>query len=155
MTQPPYGAGPDPYQQPPAQGGYGTPPSGGYAAPPPGVYGAAPQGGVPQMFGPYGAPPPKSRTGLIIAAVVAAVAIAAVIVAVLLVNETPDPSPLVQGDDPALNQMAQSCFDGEMAECDQLYRLSPLGSEYESYGKTCGGRIDEADMLLRLCVDIF
>lgn len=53
-----------------------------------------------------------------------------------------DPGDL--GDDPALDDLTQRCFEGEMQACDQLYFQSPLGSDYETYGATCGGRT-EAD----------
>ena len=44
------------------------------------------------------------------------------------------------GDDPALDDLTERCFEGDMQACDQLYVQSPLGSEYEQYGATCGGR---------------
>jgi hypothetical protein len=44
------------------------------------------------------------------------------------------------GDDPELDELTQRCFQGEMQPCDQLYFQSPLGSDYEDYGATCGGR---------------
>lgn len=178
MSQPPYGQSADPYQHPqeavggmqptqsgygPApQSGYGTPPPTGYSPPPVGYgasptgYGAPPAAGYPGAGAPYGGPqPPKSKTGLIIAAVVGVLAIAGVILAVVLVNRVPDPAALIQGDDPVLNQLAQSCFDGDMSACDDLFLQSPSGSAYESYGNTCGGRVAEADVELRYCVDIF
>jgi hypothetical protein len=42
------------------------------------------------------------------------------------------------GDDPTLDQLWDRCEAGMMAECDQLYWDSPLGSRYESFGATCG-----------------
>ncbi|MGY1692025.1 hypothetical protein [Geodermatophilus sp. SYSU D01105] len=39
-----------------------------------------------------------------------------------------------------LNGLAQECFDGDGQSCDTLYWVSPVGTEYESYGATCGGR---------------
>ena len=92
---------------------------------------------------------------MIIAAVVAVLATGGVILAVLLINQTPDPAPVVFGDDPALNQLSQSCFDGSMAACDDLFLQSAVDSQYERYGNTCGGRIAEVDVEARLCVDIF
>jgi len=92
---------------------------------------------------------------LVIAIVVAVVAMGAIVVAVLLANRLPEPTPVVPGDDSALNSLAQSCFDGDMGACDELFRVSPVGSEYESYGNTCGGRVPVADVRQRLCVDIF
>ena len=44
------------------------------------------------------------------------------------------------GDDPTLNVLAQSCFDGDMASCDQLFEDSAAGSPYQHYGDTCAGR---------------
>ncbi len=208
MTQPPYGPGSDPYQNPqteaggvpstggpgtppqggnspPAQGGYSPPAQGGYGPAAQGGYGPAAQGGYgPPAQGGYGSPPsgypaaapgygaaqpgypggpspyggpqaPKSKTGLIIAAIVGVLAIAGVILAVVLVNKVPAPAALVQGDDPALNALAQDCFDGDMSACDDLFFQAPVDSDYERYGNTCGGRIDEAEVNSRLCTNIF
>ncbi|MGY1637942.1 hypothetical protein ACI78V_14955 [Geodermatophilus sp. SYSU D00742] len=44
------------------------------------------------------------------------------------------------GDDPALDALAASCFEGDWAACDTLYLDSRIGSAYEDYGQTCGGR---------------
>ncbi|MFV0308204.1 MAG: hypothetical protein ACK5OX_10730 [Desertimonas sp.] len=49
-----------------------------------------------------------------------------------------DPTGL--GSDATLNALAENCFDGDMSSCDNLFWRSPLGSTYESYGGTCGGR---------------
>ncbi len=35
--------------------------------------------------------------------------------------------------------LAQECQDGYALSCDVLYAVSPLGSDYEWYGGTCGG----------------
>lgn len=43
------------------------------------------------------------------------------------------------GSDPALDALWDSCAGGDMAACDTLYMESPLGSEYEQFGDTCGG----------------
>ncbi len=153
----------------PAQAGYGQPVQGGYGAPVQGGYGAPAQGGygppVPQGYSAvpagdpgaqYGAPQAaKSKTALIIAAVVGVLATGGIILAVVLVNRLPDPGPVVIGDDAALNQLAQSCFDGDMGACDDLFIDSPVAAAYEDYGNTCGGRIDEAEVDARFCVDIF
>jgi hypothetical protein len=39
-----------------------------------------------------------------------------------------------------LESLAYSCADGYGQDCDNLYRISPVGSSYEDYGATCGGR---------------
>ena len=44
------------------------------------------------------------------------------------------------GDDPTLDVLWDACADGSGAACDQLYFTSPLGSEYERFGGTCGDR---------------
>jgi hypothetical protein len=49
------------------------------------------------------------------------------------------------GTDAGLDILADTCFDGDMQSCDDLYRTSPVGDElsYEAYGATCGGRLVE------------
>ncbi|SDD47482.1 hypothetical protein SAMN05660690_4305 [Geodermatophilus telluris] len=41
-----------------------------------------------------------------------------------------------------LDTLATECADGYGISCDALYYLSPVGSAYEDYGATCGGRYD-------------
>lgn len=50
------------------------------------------------------------------------------------------------GDNPALDDLYDLCASGSGAACDQLYWLSPVGSDYEQFGATCGNRyeVDEA-----------
>jgi hypothetical protein len=59
------------------------------------------------------------------------------------------------GDDPILDQFAQSCYDGDMDACDTLYDESEVGSTYETYGGTCAGRqsINNSDVVY--CTDAF
>jgi hypothetical protein len=52
-------------------------------------------------------------------------------------------SPEGLGDDPALDALAQNCFDGDMQACDDLYLQSDFDSDYEDYGNTCGGRFPD------------
>lgn len=47
------------------------------------------------------------------------------------------------GDDPELDALWDSCGSGDGAACDELYWVSPVDSEYEAYGNTCGDRIKE------------
>ena len=56
------------------------------------------------------------------------------------------------GDDPALDELAVSCFNDDLESCDDLYVGSPDGSLYEAYGATCGARVDEPTNLL--CADV-
>ncbi|GHE11805.1 hypothetical protein [Klenkia taihuensis] len=44
--------------------------------------------------------------------------------------------------DEQLDPFAQSCFDGAVGSCDDLYYSTPGGTFYEWYGSTCGGRLD-------------
>ncbi len=46
------------------------------------------------------------------------------------------------GDDPALDALYDSCKGGDMVACDSLYDQSPIGSEYETFGDSCGGTRD-------------
>lgn len=102
MTQP--SPDHDPNRQPPAHGGFGQQPQGGYAAPPAQAgYGPGMVNGAQQSQ--------TSTTAKIVTAVIAVLAIGGVILAFVLVNRTPAPSAVVQGDDPALNALAQECFD--------------------------------------------
>ncbi len=48
--------------------------------------------------------------------------------------------PDTYGDDPLLDALWDGCEAGDMADCDQLYFDSPIGSEYEEFGDTCGRR---------------
>jgi hypothetical protein len=42
------------------------------------------------------------------------------------------------GDDGFLDSLYDSCADGDPFSCDQLFGSSPIGSEYESFARTCG-----------------
>ena len=44
------------------------------------------------------------------------------------------------GSDPELDALYDACADEDWEACDDLYIESPLGSEYEEFGDTCGGR---------------
>jgi hypothetical protein len=45
--------------------------------------------------------------------------------------------------DPYFDELAQGCRAGDLDACDDLYYATPVGSEYEDYGTTCGGRAGE------------
>lgn len=61
-------------------------------------------------------------------------------------------SPGDLGNDDELDELADECFDGDLGACDELYAESPVGSSYETYGITCGGRqpVSIADDLIEL-----
>lgn len=44
------------------------------------------------------------------------------------------------GDDPVLDGLWQDCDAGSGEACDELFRQAPVGSAYEEFGYTCGGR---------------
>ena len=48
------------------------------------------------------------------------------------------------GDDPALDRMWDACEGGEMQACDDLFFESPVGSDYEAFGNSCGRRNEPA-----------
>lgn len=45
------------------------------------------------------------------------------------------------GDDPELDELWTACENENAAACSELYFMSPAGSEYESFGESCGGRV--------------
>lgn len=47
------------------------------------------------------------------------------------------------GDNPELDALWDSCEGGDETACDDLYWESGVGTEYEEFGRTCGGRRDE------------
>ena len=67
------------------------------------------------------------------------------------------PPPTLQptglGDDAALNALAQACYDGDLASCDDLWRQSELGAPYKDFGDTCAGRQPPNTSVW--CVDAF
>jgi hypothetical protein len=55
---------------------------------------------------------------------------------------------------PDFAALAQACFDGDMAQCDDLFNTTPTGSIDETYGDTCAGRIDDGRRFDLECVDV-
>lgn len=58
-------------------------------------------------------------------------------------TNTPEPPsttaiPFDYGDDPDLDMLYEACEVGDMQSCDDLYAISPAGSNYEVYGSWCG-----------------
>jgi len=58
----------------------------------------------------------------------------------------------VLGDDPDLDRLALDCHHADLSACDVLYVGAPSGSLYETYGATCGARIDQPTH--QLCADL-
>lgn len=48
--------------------------------------------------------------------------------------------PLRHGQDPALDALWSQCASGSGAACDELFDRAPIGSEYERFAVSCGGR---------------
>jgi hypothetical protein len=57
-----------------------------------------------------------------------------------------DPDAQTYGDDPSLDALWDRCEDGSGSACDDLFWQSPIDSEYETFGNTCGRRFDEDDV---------
>lgn len=59
-------------------------------------------------------------------------------------GELPDPEPASSvadyGSNPVLDNLAGDCEAGDLTACDGLFGASDIGSAYEEYGNTCGGR---------------
>jgi hypothetical protein len=54
------------------------------------------------------------------------------------------------GSDPTFDSLYDACAAGDGQACDDLYFSSPIGSEYEAFGDTCGGRYGPGEVL---CAD--
>jgi hypothetical protein len=53
------------------------------------------------------------------------------------------------GEDTSLEDFAdlvESCEGGDMADCDELFRTTPVGSEAEEIGATCGGELEVSEV---------
>ncbi len=55
-------------------------------------------------------------------------------------DDTPDDQPMDYGDDSTLDRLWDGCEAGDGAACDRLFEQSPVGSDYERFGLTCGNR---------------
>lgn len=129
---PPYGAGPH-GQQPYGPGWYAGAPGG-----PPYPGRVPPAAAYPA--GPARLPPGISRASYGWVWGVAGVLALSVVASVGLVVLYLTGGPQAYGDDPRLDAMWDSCERGAMRACDRLFEESPLFSEYEEFGLSCGGR---------------
>lgn len=46
------------------------------------------------------------------------------------------------GEEATLDRLWDACAAGDALRCDYWYLASPLNSEYEQFGLTCGDRVD-------------
>lgn len=58
----------------------------------------------------------------------------------LVVADNDELEPRNYGDDEAMDRLWDACDVGDAAACDSLYQASPLGSDYETFGRTCAHR---------------
>jgi hypothetical protein len=58
-------------------------------------------------------------------------------------RDTAVAGPKRRGDSVALDALWDACAQGFGQSCDQLFDEAPLGSDYEEFGVTCGGRTRE------------
>lgn len=148
-----YNESPGAYQAPGSQAPYGSPAPGYGAAPGGAPYGGAPYGGPPggAPYGaPYGGQPPKKSRAwiwIILALVVVGLIGGGIFFVVSRLSDslgsiTSNEDANTYGDDASLDALWDSCESGDMEACDDLYRDSPVGSEYERFGDTCGNRTD-------------
>ncbi len=56
-----------------------------------------------------------------------------------------DGQPFTYGDDPWLDELWDGCNGEDFGACQMLYEEAPVGSEYEWFGGSCGGRLDSAE----------
>jgi hypothetical protein len=99
-----------------------------------------------------------SIVGLVLSAITAVVLILVFVVfgaaTTTTINEIEDSLPesvtsdaFTYGDDPALDQLWDACEAGDGGACDELFFSSPVDSEYEEFGDTCGNRFDAGTVL--------
>lgn len=65
-----------------------------------------------------------------------------------------DPPAEPLGADAELDALVDDCAAGDLAACDQLFRDAPLGSAYEEFGDTCGGRQSAGTSVLCIEADL-
>jgi len=74
-------------------------------------------------------------------------ALVLIVLAVVFLGGDDTPSdttpPMQYGDSAALDLLYDECDSGSNAACDNLFEASAIGSEYEDFGATCGGRLPD------------
>jgi hypothetical protein len=58
------------------------------------------------------------------------------------------------GDSPELDALYELCREGALEECNNLWSASPVGTEYELFATTCGGRLDVEQAYPGECSDV-
>ncbi|WP_152188715.1 hypothetical protein [Georgenia satyanarayanai] len=130
----------DPYRPPPGPyrpAGYPVP----YQPSPPGPTGS------PLDAYAYQLPAPRRRTGLVVGIVIGAVVVLAALAFVVAALVGIVGGGRAYGEDAELDRLWDACAAGDALACDDLYLESPVGSEYEEYGDTCGDRFPPGELL--------
>lgn len=58
-------------------------------------------------------------------------------------SDDPELADSSAGEIAQFESLADDCFEGDLAACDNLFFQTPLGSDFEAYGTTCGGRLED------------
>jgi hypothetical protein len=69
-----------------------------------------------------------------------------------LVNQCAQGS--VEACSAVLETLGQECYQGYGGSCDVLYEVSPVGSDYELYGATCGYRYNYSEDIAGRCSEV-
>jgi hypothetical protein len=65
----------------------------------------------------------------------------------------PEPGdPMTIGSDATLDMLHDGCEGGSWADCDMMWLISPLGSEYEAAAEVCGGHTEFVDFDESTCM---
>ncbi|WP_043500431.1 hypothetical protein [Georgenia sp. SUBG003] len=87
-----------------------------------------------------------AKSGSAVKWIIAGAAVVVVAVVAVIIGLTAAMGPIASdgadayGDDPALDALWDSCEQGDAQACDDLFMDSPVGSEYEDFGASCGER---------------
>ncbi|MGC5627619.1 hypothetical protein ACPYO6_05155 [Georgenia sp. Z1344] len=90
----------------------------------------------------------RRRTTAVVAGVCLLLVLVMTVGAALLVGPR---SPAEYGDWLPLDRLWDDCAAGDGAACDELFVESPMQSDYERFGSSCGDRFPGAT---RACVDL-
>ncbi|MGC5614875.1 hypothetical protein [Georgenia sp. Z1491] len=90
----------------------------------------------------------RRRTTVIVAAVCLVLVLVMTIIAAVLVGPR---RPAEYGDWLPLDRLWDECAAGDGAACDELFVESPMRSDYERFGSSCGDRFPGATLS---CVDL-
>ncbi|MGO1173433.1 MAG: hypothetical protein ACTHXO_05075 [Actinomycetaceae bacterium] len=93
-------------------------------------------------------PSRRRRVTILVTIVCLALVAVMTVAAVLLVGPR---RPAEYGDWLPLDRLWDACAEGDAVACDELFVESPVRSEYEEFGTSCGGRFPGTNFA---CVDL-